>query len=124
MIRRSLLPTNKMAPGRFGVVRRVEVGDLIRIEREYINVDHPDFIGGLKAMSRVRETRLESSPRVPAPAPQQETDVIRLPPVPLVVVPTGEPSEKEHMDTELLKSLLQSYFTIVKRTFAKRKRPL
>ena len=67
----------------------------------------------------------------------QADDVIRLPPVPLVVTPTGEPSEKERMDTELLKplglklycaavacqcgphyaalrSLLLSYFTIVK----------
>ncbi|OLQ10276.1 Dynamin-related protein 3B [Symbiodinium microadriaticum] len=47
----------------------LEVSNLIRIEREFIN------------------------------------DVIRLPPVPLVVTPAGEPSEKERMDTELLKQL-------------------
>ncbi|CAE8615647.1 unnamed protein product, partial [Polarella glacialis] len=35
--------------------------------------------------------------------------------VPLVVTPTGEPSEKERMDTELLKSLVSSYFNIVKK---------
>ena len=87
------------------------------MEREYINVEHPDFIGGLKAMSYVQETRLESSPRVPE---QALADEIRLPPVPLIVMPTQEPSEKEHMDTELLKSLLHSYFTIVKRTWPKK----
>ncbi|CAE7230638.1 dnm1l [Symbiodinium pilosum] len=108
VIRRSLQPTNNM------------VSNLIRIESEFINVDHPDFIGGLRAMSCVQETRPESPPAVEAaesrqPAPREADDVIRLPPVPLIVTPAGEPSEKERMDTELLKSLLLSYFTIVKR---------
>jgi dynamin 1-like protein len=42
-------------------------------------------------------------------------DQLRLPAVPNVVTPSGEPSEKERMDTELLKSLVSSYFNIVKR---------
>lgn len=106
VIRRSLQPTHNM------------VSNLIRIEREFINVDHPDFIGGLRAMSCVQETRPETPPSAEAMGsrqPSQKEDVIRLPPVPLVVTPAGEPSEKERMDTELLKSLLLSYFTIVKR---------
>ena len=40
-------------------------------------------------------------------------DVIRLPPVPLVVMPAGAPSEKEHMDTKLLKCLVFSAATTV-----------
>merc|ERR1712196_252964 len=42
-------------------------------------------------------------------------DTLRLPSVPLVVTPSGEPSEKERIDVELLKSLITSYFAIVKR---------
>ncbi|CAJ1456356.1 unnamed protein product [Effrenium voratum] len=104
------------------------VSNLIRIEREFINVDHPDFIGGLGAMSCVQsgeETGASAAsapveppalpPALPAASASQPDDVIRLPPVPLVVMPAGAPSEKERMDTELLKSLLLSYFTIVKR---------
>ena len=45
--------------------------------------------GGMLSHSGVRTENVE--------------DVIRLPPVPLVVTPAGEPSEKERMDTELLK---------------------
>ena len=41
-------------------------------------------------------------------------DVIRLPPVPLVVMPAGAPSEKEHMDTKLLKCLVFSATTVLK----------
>lgn len=109
VIRKSFHPANNM------------VSNLIRIEREYINVDHPDFIGGLGAMSCVQEARPEISPKAPARTNSENLpkevvdDVIRLPPVPLVVMPAGAPSEKEHMDTKLLKSLLLSYFTIVKR---------
>lgn len=35
--------------------------------------------------------------------------------VPLFVTPSGEPSEKELKDTELLKMLIHSYYAIVKR---------
>eukprot|EP00930_Biecheleria_cincta_P100897 TRINITY_DN92527_c0_g1_i1.p1 TRINITY_DN92527_c0_g1~~TRINITY_DN92527_c0_g1_i1.p1 ORF type:complete len:698 (+),score=124.09 TRINITY_DN92527_c0_g1_i1:59-2152(+) len=119
VIQRCLQPTNQM------------VSNLIRIEREYINVDHPDFIGGVRAMSFVQEAELELPPAaVPSDgqdgssqlaAPRHEPpkakseDPLRLPAVPLIVTPCGEASEKERMDTELLKSLILSYFTIVKR---------
>lgn len=109
VIRRSLQPASNM------------VSNLIRIEREYINTDHPDFIGGLGAMSCVQEARPESSPKATSASTASTSlsneagDVIQLPPVPLVVMPAEAPSEREHMDTKLLKSLLLSYFTIVKR---------
>merc|ERR1712060_483901 len=135
------------------------VSNLIRIELAHINVDHPDFIGGLQAMSTIQESACQTqNQHVPAvqgtpPAPQgtqpghqigntrhdsddlsvskQSTlrrtrwgeyakpssaeESLRLPSVPVVVAPPGEPSEKERINTELLKSLVSSYFAIVKR---------
>eukprot|EP00927_Polykrikos_kofoidii_P070836 TRINITY_DN67214_c0_g1_i1.p1 TRINITY_DN67214_c0_g1~~TRINITY_DN67214_c0_g1_i1.p1 ORF type:complete len:744 (-),score=121.29 TRINITY_DN67214_c0_g1_i1:123-2354(-) len=170
VIRRCLRPTKQI------------VANLIRIELAHINVDHPDFIGGSKAMATVQSsgthsTELGMQPQQLAsltqflsdeaegresgqqiePAsegsPQQlwgggegpggcvggkgamgnpvmqlrrnrwgdfqrgpaTEDPLRLPTVPLVVLPSGEPSEKERLDTDLLKSLVSSYFAIVRR---------
>merc|ERR1712048_688595 len=149
----------------------------------HINVDHPDFIGGVKAMSTVQDSvatnysgrgsaptmaslqqflaedgdghegRWQADTNGPAENKGVENDEtsylartlsatssgsaitpgqrrsrwgevhrrqapeepLRLPSVPLVVAPSCEPSEKERMDTELLKSLVSSYFAIVKK---------
>jgi len=142
VIRRCLQPTNRM------------VSNLIRIELAHINIDHPDFIGGVKAMSRVQEAAGQAEAPVCEDGPQaQEPEAppvwpqagsaaptaggtaggpqarrnrwgdvrstsmeepLRLPSVPLVVAPSGAPSDKERMDTELLKSLVSSYYAIVK----------
>lgn len=155
VIKNCLKPTNRM------------VSDLIRIELAHINTDHPDFIGGPRAMSRIQEATGQISCLSPqlAPALPDSMDSqlgnyspaeggmpagaaaqcaaapgagkaslgeprwafrgepvrgpgheepLRLPSVPLVVTPSGEPSEKERMDTELLKSFLSSYYQIVK----------
>mmetsp|Transcript_42646 Transcript_42646/g.92947 ORF Transcript_42646/g.92947 Transcript_42646/m.92947 type:complete len:688 (+) Transcript_42646:57-2120(+) len=117
VISRCLQPTNQM------------VSNLIRIELAHINIDHPDFIGGLRAMSSVSSVqpmpddggswsqpvpRAKSSPQFWQSGVGSQ-DPLRLPSVPNVVTPSGEPSEKERMDTELLKSLVSSYFAIVKR---------
>jgi len=147
------------------------VSNLIHIELAHINVDHPDFIGGLRAMYGVQQEsaafhdataslekvaerltpRLsaaqsaaqwasapssgraggaEASAHVTGARGMQDMfgrkrsnsahgaaaeEPLWLPAVPLVVAPSGEPSEKERMDTELLKSLVASYFSIVKR---------
>lgn len=157
LIRRCLQPTSQT------------VSNLIKIELAHINVDHPDFIGGVTAMSRVHQacasdgqghlTRLGStqslvyeedtalrdvSPWMPdrrgnnvAVFPERSAsaghveqrrsrwgdplrgpipeDTVRLPNVPLVVKPAEEPTEKERMDIELLKSLVSSYYAIVQR---------
>lgn len=150
VIRSCLQPTNQT------------VTNLICMEREYINVDHPDFIGGHRAMSQIQESSFstksqasmaslpteaspteEAPPQVPAsssgwpssrsggvqspPSPPRTArrsrwgtvsapeEPLRLPAVPLVVTPSGEPTEKERKDTELLKTLVSSYYTIVKR---------
>jgi len=168
VIKRCLQPTNRMVSG------------LIRIELAHINTDHPDFIGGPQALSRVQEAAVAGGPPLTpllncpdargGPAAAEggavavaaaeaaagpaatgagqaapigaaaagvgkagsamgqrwfrrgdtvrglvpEDTPLRLPSVPLVVTPSGEPSEKERMDTELLKSFLSSYYQIVK----------
>jgi len=151
VIRSCLQPTNQM------------VVNLIKIELAQINVDHPDFIGGLKAMSTVqlnnqdpqsapRSDQQKEQPRqslaqflseaeradssskgvsglTGSSAPRASVagvnwkrsastdgrDSLRLPAVPAIVKPSFEVSEKERMDIELLKSLITSYFAIVKR---------
>lgn len=125
VIKRCLQPTNRM------------VTDLIKIELAHINTDHPDFIGGPTAMSRIQLDGLSSQgcePEIVPSAPMptlsfgagaetglggsfqrgRQDETLRLPSVPLIVTPSGEPSEKERMDTELLKSFLSSYYQIVK----------
>jgi dynamin 1-like protein len=156
-IRKCLPQTNQM------------VSYLVNIELAHINVDHPDFIGGLKAMSVVQgqfgmgEGGVQREPQQslqqflsdadqrsapPPPASSRESskaektssgnsnrgsrgwwggggggaqaqqpvdEQIRLPAVPTVVTPSGDMTEKERMDVELLKSLISSYFAIVKR---------
>lgn len=149
VIRSCLQPTNQM------------VVNLIKMELAQINVDHPDFIGGLKAMSTVqlnnqdpqsgaKSDQLKEQPRqslaqflseaeradssskgvsgltgtsgprassagVKRNTPDGKDDQLRLPAVPAIVKPSFEVSEKERMDIELLKSLITSYFAIVKR---------
>lgn len=153
VIRDCLPPTNQM------------VANIIKIELAHIAVDHPDFIGGSRAMSQVQvqtavadlDAAVEDcktaalSPQTSSPrrergaqAPDSQAypsaqllrgtpeaggemrrnrwgDMVRvdtqlqLPSVPLVVTPSCKPSDKERVDTELLKSLIQSYFAIVKR---------
>jgi dynamin 1-like protein len=152
-IQRCVKPTNQM------------VMNLIHIELAHINVDHPDFIGGLRAMSAVQNQALEpgmtesrdtaypggtkpvqpfiaDTERIAATPPPKATltgaadttrrqsggrsqwwtagqpsapEPLRLPTVPSVVTPSVEVSEKEHQAVELLKTLISSYFAIVKR---------
>jgi len=140
VVRRCVQPTSQM------------VSNLIRIELAHINVSHPDFIGGHRAMSeafqaahgRVAGERSPGRAELPVgaataavEAPPSARDVkqsaaewprsqwgrkgsredesLRLPAVPTVVAPSEVPTGKELMDTQLLKSLLSSYFEIVKR---------
>jgi len=143
VIKRCLQPTNRF------------VLNLVKMELAHINVNHPDFIGGPKAMSQLQVDphATEAQPlrpvegqefaevaAVPQAAVQQSSPYagnmsasmmqphtssrgrraggggsIRLPDVPRVVEPLGELSDKERMDTELLKSLISSYYAVVKR---------
>lgn len=159
VMKRCLQPTNQM------------IMNLIQIELAHINVTHPDFIGGSRAISCAQGLGYngaaggggqEYPPRAPqppmvqaAPAPQGQAtppsemnpgerprapsgqegstgffgyfnqgwngrpntqqQEIRLPQVPQVVSANDAPSEKERMDVDIIKSLISSYFAIVKR---------
>lgn len=157
VMKRCLQPTNQM------------IMNLIQIELAHINVTHPDFIGGSRAISCAQglgyggasgggqqyPPRAPQPPMVQAAAPQalpnpaserdpgekphapngqaegnssffgyfnqgwggrgQVQQEIRLPQVPQVVSANDTPSEKERMDVDIIKSLMSSYFAIVKR---------
>eukprot|EP00698_Gefionella_okellyi_P023713 TRINITY_DN8177_c0_g1_i1.p1 TRINITY_DN8177_c0_g1~~TRINITY_DN8177_c0_g1_i1.p1 ORF type:complete len:761 (-),score=225.90 TRINITY_DN8177_c0_g1_i1:40-2274(-) len=154
-LRRRLRPTTQM------------VSALINIELAYINTNHPDFIGGGRALSllveRVHQQQLQSQQSafqqqqqqqlaaaaaakggkgpVPVFPPQQQkedtggilsfffgggrekkaaarsaqTAVVTLqqPPSSLQAAPSD--GERDHMETELIQTLLTSYFNIVRK---------
>jgi len=179
LLRKSLSPT------------RIMIANLINIELAYINTNHPDFIGGQKAMANLYEKTLvepqaltttttanvpgrsnpaapitnqraqtaitpttakperatgmpdgnadkgylmqyffgdtksasasnpQAAPRQPLPPkPVQNgkrSDGVRLDQVPNVLRATEAPTDKEKIDSELIQSLLASYFTIVRK---------
>jgi len=71
----------------------------------------PGSVGGFGLSGSVVGSRRNRWGETQTSVPEE---TLRLPSVPLVVVPAGEPSEKERMDTELLKRLVSSYYAIVK----------
>ncbi|KAF9350534.1 vacuolar protein sorting-associated protein 1, partial [Mortierella sp. NVP85] len=130
--RKQLGPTNKL------------VQDLISMESCYINTAHPDFLNGHKAMAVISD-RMEKAKNpqpvdpknrnsTPTPLPpslepeagnngffgsffsgkKKRPNVMEPPPA--VLKASGNLSEREQMDTEVIKLLISSYFNIVKRT--------
>ncbi|KAI8362837.1 Dynamin central region-domain-containing protein [Mortierella sp. GBAus27b] len=132
-LRERLNPTNKL------------VSDLISMEGCYINTAHPDFLNGHKAMAVVNErTNQAKNPPQPADSKGRNSVVANLPPSlepeatnngffgsffsgkkkksgameppPAVLKASGTLSEREQIETEVIKLLISSYFNIVKRT--------
>uniref|UniRef100_K3XBJ4 Dynamin-type G domain-containing protein n=1 Tax=Globisporangium ultimum (strain ATCC 200006 / CBS 805.95 / DAOM BR144) TaxID=431595 RepID=K3XBJ4_GLOUD len=149
MLRSSLVPTQAM------------VQNLIQIELSYVNTNHPDFIGGSRAVAQLMEKlQRESGPsngmpsdpnkdprRISAassasakPSPSTQTNdngvmsylfpggknkssstdksgIVKLPQVPVSMRQVEEPTDRERIETEIIKSLLASYFDIVRKNF-------
>jgi replication fork clamp-binding protein CrfC len=130
--RKQLGPTNKL------------VQDLISMESCYINTAHPDFLNGHKAMAVISD-RMEKAKNpqpvdpknrnsTPTPLPpslepeaanngffgsffsgkKKRPNVMEPPPA--VLKASGNLSEREQIETEVIKLLISSYFNIVKRT--------
>ncbi|KAF8930138.1 vacuolar protein sorting-associated protein 1 [Haplosporangium gracile] len=128
--RKQLNPTNKL------------VQDLIAMESCYINTGHPDFLNGHKAMAVIND-RVNQA-KSPQPVDPKNRNVANLPPSlepeptnngffgsffaskkkragvmeppPAVLKASGNLSEREQIETEVIKLLISSYFNIVKRT--------
>lgn len=133
-LREELIPTNKF------------VLDIINAEETYVNTAHPDLLKGSQAMAMVEEKfhprpqvavdpksgkPLPPSQQPPAPQPSKDESngffggffssknkkrlqLMEAPPP--VLRATGSMTEREQMETEVIKLLIDSYFNIVKRT--------
>lgn len=131
-LRKSLIPTNTF------------VGNLIEMEECYINTAHPDLLKGSQAMAIVQEKfhpvkpiQVDKSGK-PLPNQQQQSQppqddsitgifsnffsskskrrLAAMEPPPAVLRATGAMGDREAMEVEVIKLLIQSYFNIVKRT--------
>ncbi|SGZ50361.1 CIC11C00000000355 [Sungouiella intermedia] len=135
-LREELVPTNKF------------VTDIISAEETYVNTAHPDLLKGSQAMEIVEEKfhpkpqvavdpktgkPLPPSQQPPPPANSKEDSngffggffssknkkrLQQMEAPPPVLRATGTMTEREQMETEVIKLLISSYFNIVKRTVA------
>lgn len=123
-------PTTKLVKG------------MVKMQACYINTTHPDFLNGQKAMQIISERLNASKPPPPAHDPKQPMTpaqindgkeeqgffgrflaakqvrkrggpVMEAPPH--VIKAQAAPNDRELMETEVIKLLIQSYFNIIKR---------
>ncbi|KAF3932791.1 Dynamin-1 [Dactylella cylindrospora] len=131
--KKAMNPTNKL------------VSDLVAMESCYINTGHPDFLNGHRAMAIVNEKHNAAKPvqvdpktgkplpRTESPAPsldatentgffgsffasKNKKKMAAMEPPPPTLKASGTLSEREGIEVEVIKLLIQSYYNIVKRT--------
>ncbi|KAF3171502.1 vacuolar protein sorting-associated protein 1 [Orbilia oligospora] len=131
--KKAMTPTNKL------------VVDLVSMESCYINTGHPDFLNGHRAMAIVNEKHNSAKPvqvdpktgkplpRTESPAPSLDSQensgffgsffasknkkkMAAMEPPPPTLKASGTLSEREGIEVEVIKLLIQSYYNIVKRT--------
>ncbi|EPS39266.1 hypothetical protein H072_6961 [Dactylellina haptotyla CBS 200.50] len=132
--KKAMAPTNKL------------VIDLVSMESCYINTGHPDFLNGHRAMAIVNDKHSAAKPvqvdpktgkplpRTDSPAPASSVEVensgffgsffasknkkkmAAMEPPPPTLKASGTLSEREGIEVEVIKLLIQSYYNIVKRT--------
>ncbi|KAK6354718.1 vacuolar protein sorting-associated protein 1 [Orbilia brochopaga] len=131
--KKAMAPTNKL------------VVDLVAMESCYINTGHPDFLNGHRAMAIVNEKHSASKPvqvdpktgkplpRTDSPAPSMDATensgffgsffasknkkkMAAMEAPPPMLKASGTLSEREGIEVEVIKLLIQSYYNIVKRT--------
>lgn len=119
--------------------------DLIKAEETYVNTAHPDLLKGSVAMAMVEEKfhpkpQVQLDPKTGKPLPQQQPMLPTVPKEetggffggffssknkkrlqameapPPVLRATGTMTEREQMETEVIKLLISLYYNIVKRT--------
>ncbi|KAF3932906.1 Dynamin-1 [Dactylellina cionopaga] len=132
--KKAMAPTSKL------------VTDLVSMESCYINTGHPDFLNGHRAMAMVNEKHSSAKPvqvdpktgkplpRTDSPAPslvdtqensgffgsffasKNKKKMAAMEPPPPTLKASGTLSEREGIEVEVIKLLIQSYYNIVKRT--------
>jgi len=112
------------------------VDQLIEIELSYINTNHPDFISGQRAVSKVEQdpnkmgkpatydygkddAKRESNAEWNSSISRQDSVVERMK-LPKKIGTGGSSSERENIEIDLIKILIKSYFDIVKSTILDR----
>lgn len=132
--KRSMNPTNKL------------VSDLVAMEACYINTGHPDFLNGHRAMAIVHDRHnaakpVQVDPKTGKPLPggrdspnpqsldsspegffqsffasKNKKRMAAMEPPPATLKASGTLSEREGIEVEVIKLLINSYYNIVKRT--------